>query len=124
MGALTVLTLAGMVTAFLIRVLGGFPADGTAASIPASAPIEEVYGAESIEEATQLFSSKYMSVVDEIASFQTDPDLRRAEARRQEMVSFGGTLAEALKVFAVRMQSGLEELVVRPDAQLEPLPVQ
>ena len=79
MGALTVLALVGMVTAFLIRVLGGFPADGSPASIPASAHKEESYSA---DEATQLFSSKYMSVVDEIISFQTDPDLHRAEARR------------------------------------------
>ena len=59
--------------AFLVRVLGGFPADGSPTSIPASAPTEEAYGAESINEAAQMFSSKYMSVVDEIASFQTDP---------------------------------------------------
>ena len=110
MGALTVLTVAGMVTAFLIRVLGGGAVDAAPASIPAEAAMEAAYSNESIYQATDLFVNKYMSVVDEIASFQKDPDLRRAEARRQEMVSFGGMLADAFHVFAIKMQGDLERL--------------
>ena len=87
-------------------------------------PIDEAYSAESIDQATQLFSNNYMSVVDEIASFQTDPDLRRAETRRHEMASFGGFLADALRAFGAMMQGGLEELAVQPGGQLEALPLQ
>ena len=124
MGALTALTFAGMVAAFLMRVLGGGAVDAAPAVIEAGVPIEEAYNTESIYQAAELFSDKYMSVVDEVASFQTDPDLGRAEARRQEMVSFGGTLANAFHAFAVTIQGDLEGLAVQPDGQLEALPVQ
>ena len=119
MGALTALTLAGMVAAFLIRVLGGGAVDAAPSAIEAGAPVEEAYNSESIDQVAELFSNRYMSVVDEIASFQADPDLHRAEARRQEMVFYGGMLADAFQAFAVTMQGGLEELAAQSEGQLE-----
>ncbi len=76
---------------------------------PASAQ-DEAYSVEAVHRASGLIAGSYMSLVDEIASFQQDPDYQRAELRRQQLVAYGQSRMPRLQGLEQRLQGEAERL--------------
>ena len=111
------LSIVGIVVAFMINVLGGFPISaGPSASPAVSGPIDEAYSTEAVDSAFKLFSGTYMSVIDELVSFQRDPDYERAERRRQDMVGYGISVMERYGALGDRLHGELDRLTAQSAA--------
>ena len=116
------LSMIGIIVAFLISVLSGFPAqDMTAASPESQQPVDESFSVEAVNEAAGLFSSSYTSLIDNLISFQTDPDYARAESSREDMTDFGVSLIGKFQDFEGRLQGELDILTAESDALEEEL---
>ncbi len=107
MGAIITLSTIGVVTAFLIRILSGFPFEGVTTTVD---PNDEGYSVESVEEVGSLFTGNYMALIDEIVAYQTNPDYDKAEARLQDMTSLASTMQGDLQQFGDRMKGDLDVL--------------
>lgn len=102
----------GVIVAFLISVLGAFPTPGVSgSSLPGGETvISEEYSEEAVDEAANLFLGAYVSTIDDIISFQQDPNFQRAESRRQEMVDFATSHLPIFQNLEERLQGDLDEL--------------
>ncbi len=109
MGMVASLGILGIVVAFLVGVLSGFPTLDMPLPGPASAQ-DEAYSVEAVHQAAGLFAGSYMSLVNEIASFQQDPDYERAELRRQQMVAYGQSLMPRLQGLEQQLQGEAQRL--------------
>ena len=96
----------------MVSILAGFAAHGETPGSPAEAGriTDDRNGLGAVRQAAGLFSSGYISRIDEIASFQIDPDYERAEARRQEEVELGGALATRFQELERSLQGKLDGL--------------
>lgn len=109
MGLVASLGIMGIVVAFLVGMLSGFPTLDMPLPGQASAQ-ERGFSVESVHQAAGLFSGSYISLVNEIASFQRDPDYERAELRRQQMVAYGQGLMPRLQGLQQRLQGEAQRL--------------
>ena len=106
-----VLSSIGMVVALIIRTLGSFPdLDAGTNSAETNVIVDESYRVETVHRAGEMLSSAYGSIIDELISFQRDPDYERAEAGRQEFVDVGTSLTGMFKDFEKSLQGKFEEL--------------
>ena len=111
-----------IIVAFLIGVLSGFPMpDMTAASLESQQPFDESFSVEAVHEVAGLFSSSYTSLIDNLISFQTDPDYARAERSREDMTDFGISLIGKFQDFEGRLQGELDILTAESDALADEL---
>jgi len=78
-----VFSILGMVVAFLISVLGSLPFSGDPSASAAAGTTDESFQVDQVHQAAGLFSNVYTSMIDEIISYQKDPDYQRAESRRR-----------------------------------------
>ena len=83
MGSVITLSIVGMVQAFLIAVLADFPIEEALTLYDTN---DESYNVEAVQEVGNLFTGNVTSLIDEMVSYQTDPNYARAEARREDMV--------------------------------------
>ena len=112
----------GIIVAFLIGVLSSFPMpDMTVVSLDSQQAVDESFSVEAVNEAAGLFSSSYMSSIDNLITFQTDPDFARAESRSEDMTSFGTSLVGEFQDFEGRLQGELGILTAEFDALEEEL---
>ena len=103
-----VFSITGMVVAFLISVLGSLPVSGASSADTGTA--DESFNVEQVHRAAGLFSNAYTSLIDEMISYQKDPDYQRAESRRRELVGVGATLIGDFQDFEGRLTGMLGEL--------------
>ena len=113
MGSILPLSIAGIVLAFLIAVLADFPIEG---AVTLRDPGDESYSVEAVEEVGSLFTGNYNSIIEEMISYQTDPDYARAEARRQDMLDLGNRLTGDFSDFKTRLDGEFSLLLDQADA--------
>ena len=112
----------GIIVAFLIGVLSSFPMpDMTVVSLDSQQAVDESFSVEAVNEAAGLFSSSYMSLIDNLITFQTDPDFARAESNREDMTDFSISLIGELQDFEDRLQGELGILTAESDALADEL---
>ena len=120
MSAVLPLSIIGIVVAFLVEALGLFPLVGVGSgSSEGEAAIDETYSVEAVHEAANLFSGAYTSIVDDLVSYQKDPDYRRAEARSQDMVAYARSLLPRFQDLEDRLQGKLEDLTAQAEKPAE-----
>lgn len=113
MGSIIPLGIAGMVVAFLTMVLSGFPiTGGVDINQPMAQPETDDLDIEAVEEMGNRLSFVYCSIIEDIASFQSDPSVARANARRDEFVGYSKTLATRYQEFASQLQDKLDVLAL------------
>ena len=89
MFAMIPLRVLGLGISFLLGVLGYFPVPGLAVGAPPDVnALEETYSAEDARNLGQKFQSVHRGIIEDLLSFQKDPDLARAEARRDEVTAY------------------------------------
>ena len=97
--------IAGSVVAMLISVLVAFPVSGAGpASAAGPGTADEAYSVEAVEQAGDLFTATYTSIITELVSYQKDADYERAEARYQELASYGASVKDRYGEFGERAQ--------------------
>ena len=112
MGIVTSLSIIGTVLTFIVGALGGFPL----ADLGSGAPNEDPsYGTEAVHRAAESFSGTYTSIIDDLVSFQKDPDYERAETRRQELVAFSTSLGRDFQDLETRLRGELDGLTAQAE---------
>ena len=114
MGIVASFSIVGIIAAFLIGVLGSLPFSDSG-SPGVTEPVNESSSIEAVHQAAGLFSNVYTSLIDEMISYQKDPDYRRAESRRQELAEVGESLADDFQEFEGRLRGILDELTFQGD---------
>jgi hypothetical protein len=104
MGSVITLRIVGMFLAFLIAVLADFPIDEALTFFDTN---DESYSVEAVHEVGKLFTGNVTTLIDEMVSYQTDPNYARAEARRQDMVDLGYRLTDDFSGFQAKMEGEL-----------------
>ena len=118
--AVLVLGLISLIVTFLIGVLSAFPLSGAAVdtSIPPSATESTLsLDVEAVEEVGERFSTAYHSLLEDIISFQHDPSLARAEARRDEFVSYAQQVIQLNQDFAQKLGDKLDGLTLQSNEE-------
>ena len=110
MSIAVVFSIMGMVVAFLISVLGSLPLSGSPSTTTGTT--DESFNVEQVHRAAGLFSSSYTSLIDEMISYQRDPDYQRAESRRRELAEVGATLVGDFQVFEGELTGMLGDLTI------------
>ena len=113
MGSIIPLSIAGVVLALLIAVLADFPIEG---ATTLRDPNDESYSVEAVDEVGSLFTGNYNSIIDELVSYQTDPDYARSEARRQDMLALGSRLTGDFSDFKTKLDGEFALLIEQSDA--------
>lgn len=62
------------------------------------------------EKMADEFYNRYTTSIDEIVSYQENPDLKKAEAKREEIISEAGALAAKFQEMATKLQAALGRL--------------
>ena len=110
MTALVPISVAVMVLTFIMGLLGGFPVSGGVIGDTATGPLEPGNGMEVVLDVNDMVFRSYTSVVEDVASFQGNPDLARAEARRELIVLYANTLSAGFRELERQLRQQLEEL--------------
>lgn len=113
MGSIIPLSMAGIVLAFLIAVLADFPIGAPTTLFD---PNDEAYSVEAVDEVGRLFTGNFNAIIDEMITYQTDPDFARAEARRVELVDHGNRLTGDFSSFKTRLDGEFSLLIDQADA--------
>lgn len=112
MGSIIPLSIAGIVLAFLIAVLADFPIGEAFTSFD---PNDETYIVEAVDEVSRLFTGNVIAIIDELITFQTDPDYARAEARRLEVMDHGNRLTGDFSSFQTRVEGEFSLLIAQAE---------
>ena len=112
-GASITISIIAIVTSFLIGILSSFPlgAEGEFNSAPNE---DSEFDSSGIEEVGERFEVSYSAIINDIASFQRDPDLERANARKEAFRGFAQQLIGEYKDFSDELQVQLDELTSQP----------
>lgn len=110
MSAIPALGIVTLVLGFMITILGPFPIPGTATASEETVQVNE-FSTEAVQQAADKFSVAYTSVIDDLVSYIKDPDLNRAESRRQAMVTYANYLVPKYKNLSQELQGQLDTLV-------------
>jgi len=102
-GSITLAVIA-IIVGFLISILGAFPLT-SAASIDSSNESDS-----DIEQVGERFTVCYKDIINDIASFQDDPDLERANERKETFTSFAQDLMERYETFADGLRNKLDTI--------------
>ena len=122
MTSIITFSMMGIIVAFLISVLSSFPMPNmTVVPLDSQQTVDESFSVEAVNKAAGLFSSSYMSLIDDLIAFQTDPDLARAESRSEDMADFGVALVGKFQDFESRLQGELDILTAEVEALEEEL---
>lgn len=106
----------GMVVTFLVAVLGAFPLSSGASNA-------DIYpnddNANSVERAGDMMLSSYTDIINDLVSFQDNPSLERAEARKNAFINYAQNTEERFKVFHQTLGSKMDELTQMDPAETE-----
>ena len=106
----------GTVVAAVASIYSVLPGEGFNEPVPAPSDAPAAANVlASAHLAGGLFSNGIVSIVDELASFQTDPDYERAEARLAEMETIGNRLAKRLGELNADLEARFIELTGTAD---------
>ena len=108
MGSIIPLSIAGVVLVFLIAVLADFPIEE---AITLRDSTDEGFSVEAADEVGSLFTGNYNSIINELVSYQTNPDYARAEARGQDMLDLGNRLTVDIFNFRTRLEEDYSVLL-------------
>lgn len=111
MSAIPALGIVTLVLGFMITILGPFPIPGVTASSE-TVQVNE-FSTEAVQQAADKFSVAYTSVIDDLVSYIKDPDLNRAESRRQAMVAYANYLVPKYKNLSQELQGQLDTMVAQ-----------
>ena len=111
MGIVAALSIVGTVLTFMVGALGSFPLSDPGLGETGN----ESYGTEAVHSAAASLSGAYVSVIDELVSFQRDPDYERAEATRQQVVDFATGLIGDFQDLEERLRGELAGLTMGTD---------
>ncbi|MDY6911625.1 MAG: hypothetical protein SVM79_04630 [Chloroflexota bacterium] len=95
------LSIIALVVAFLLGLLGVFPLVGVA---------DEVEADNSIEAFGERFEFCYTDLIDDLVSFQHDPDLQRAEARKRAFTGAAEEMIGQYQAFSEELSAMLDDL--------------
>ncbi len=115
MGAALVLGLVSLVVVFIIGILSAFPLDSTAgkAAIPPGNHTDtQDFSVDAVEEAGERFLFSYNSIIEDLVSFQRDPSLERAEARRDAFVGYASHVQQRFAGLSRELRERLEQLTL------------
>ncbi len=103
------ITLAIMTTviSFLMSVLSTFPLTDEASENNAAAD-------EGIDQVGEQFSLCYKDIINDIASFQKDHSLERAEDRKVEFTGYARNLMEQYEEFSDGLRDKLDTMTIQP----------
>ncbi|MCL0063919.1 hypothetical protein M1N83_01755 [Dehalococcoidia bacterium] len=121
MGAALVLGLVSLVVIFIIGILSAFPIPapgqgqvdsitGEAAIPPSNHQDTQGFSVDAVEEAGERFLFSYNSVIEDLVSFQRDPSLERAEARRDALISYAGNVQQRYQGLSHELRKRLDQL--------------
>ena len=77
---------------------------------PSSEAEDETFSLSAVNEIFDGFTTSYNSIIDDVMSYQTDPDPRRAEAARQEAVENGINVMGKYKKLSEKLQAEFDRL--------------
>ena len=95
------LSIIALVVAFLLGLLGVFPLVGVA---------DETDSDNSVEAFGERFEFCYTDLIDDLVSFQHDPDLQRAEARKRAFTVLAEDMIGQYKTFSEDLGGMLDGL--------------
>ncbi len=98
-----------LILSFLMCALGEFPLATTA--VTDSEHSNAIgYGPRGMEQVGDRFEVCYKDIINDIASFQDDPSLERAEARKEAFTGYAGDLADRYKGLAEGLGERLDSI--------------
>ncbi len=112
MKAFAVLGLLGLIMTFLVTLMSGFPLNAAPDNVSASSNDENTndFNVNTVQEAGNQFCSLYCSVVEDITSFQHDPSIERAVARRDAFFEYGQNAAQDYQDFTSELIERFSQL--------------
>ena len=113
MGAALVLGLVSLVVVFIIGILSAFPIDtaiGETAIPPSNCQDTQDFSVDAVEEAGERFLFGYKSIIKDLVSFQRDPSLERAEARRDALIGYASNVQQRFKGLSHELRERLDQL--------------
>ena len=98
--------------AFLMGALSSLPVANKAyASSQSLVASDGGHDAQVTRRPAGLFSNKYTALIDDIASFQSNPDFRRADAKRQKIVDVSESSIALVENFESKLQGVFDSLI-------------
>jgi len=122
MGAALVLGLVSLVVVFIIGILSAFPIDTASAETvipPANFQNTQDFDPDAIEEAGERFFFGYKSIIKDLVSFQRNPSLERAEARRDALISYAGNVKRSFTGLSDELRERLDQLTTSGEEDSE-----
>lgn len=109
-GASITLSVITIVVAFILGVFNTFPLD---INIDEDYAVDESedFDETAAEEAIKRIELSYNAIISDIASFQKDPDLERAEARKEAFTGFAQELVGKYQDLSDTLQADLDGLI-------------
>jgi hypothetical protein len=118
MGAALVLSLVSLVVIFIIGILSAFPMDSTAGEVavpPGNYQDTQDFSVDAVEEAGERFLFSYNSIIEDLVSFQRDPSLERAEARRDALIHYAGNVQHRFQDLSHELRERLDSMASSND---------
>ena len=107
--------------AFLAAMLGGFPLAGEAidgiGTYSTDIETSNTLNIDDVREVGDGLLLSYTDIINDIASFQDNPSLERAELRKNEMIGYAQILTGQFKSFGDSMQEEMDDLVAETDTE-------
>ena len=113
MSLLVNLGMIAMVLTFLLGILSAFPGRSDATTTAQVQQVEaasDEFSIDLVEVVGGLLGGSYMSVIDDVSSYQTDPNFERAESRRQEFSEYSDVLVGEFEGLVDELTSELDDL--------------
>ncbi len=110
MKAFAIFGLIGLIITFLTTVLNGFPLSATPLNTGTSLSGTDSLDVNNVQQVGNQFLSMYCSVVEDIASFQQDPSVERAVARRDAFLKYGKDTASNYQTFTTELTENFNQL--------------
>ncbi len=110
------------VVAFLVTLLGAFPLSDGAIDTPnysGNNGDTESLDVEGVEAVGDMMLLSYTDIISDLVSFQDNPSLERAEARKEAFVNLAESFVGSYREFSHTMQGDMDELIAEGEALAE-----
>ncbi|MBM3132379.1 MAG: hypothetical protein FJZ95_05035 [Chloroflexi bacterium] len=110
------LSVIAVVVSFILGVLGAFPlSDGSTigSATPGDDKGSSTFSSADVQRAGDSLLLGYTDIISDIASFQKDPDLERAEARKRAMIEYAEGLLGRYEGLSDDLTAEMDELAPR-----------
>ncbi|MDD5094326.1 MAG: hypothetical protein PHV74_08120 [Dehalococcoidia bacterium] len=108
-----------IVVAFLFSLLAAFPLSSGALDManPTGDGESTPQGIDGVEGVGDMLLFSYNDIITDIASFQDNPDLARAEARKNAFIGLAQNLGGQYKDFSQTLRGDMDELIAEADSE-------